>query len=313
VGNLKAHQEGASGGQQLSAIVRAPGSCGELVQGTLGGTNFLITCPVDLYTTVTVRLDGKRIAAGEKTLAALNRTWSYLGVGNMQFSVFIDSEIPVGKGMASSSADISAACQAAALAVGKTLTDDEIADLALTIEPTDGIFYPGIVMFDHVSGQMRRPLGLPPTIKIAVFDLGGEIDTLQFNRRGDLTMLNKAKEPLVRQAVELVRQGLALGDTALIGKGATLSALANQHILPKPCLPQIIEIIKDYGAAGVTVAHSGTVIGVLFDESVYEWIETCVKAILAVCPGLKYLRTVQMVGGGLTIEGEYDYVRYGEI
>jgi len=297
--------------RQPDLVVRAPGSCGELVQGTLGGTNFLITCPVDLYTTVSVKLGGKRNAAGDKTLEAIKRTWAYLGVGCPSFSAVVKSELPQGKGMASSSADISAACQAAARAVDKTLTVDEIADLALSIEPTDGIFYPGIVMFDHIRGTMRRVLGAPPPITIAVFDIGGEVDTLQFNRREDLTFLNKAKEPLIRQAVELVRQGLAVGDAALIGKGATLSALANQHILPKSCLPSLIEVSKDYGAAGINIAHSGTVMGVLFASDDASRMEACIEAVRQRCPGLDYLHTVQMVSGGLTIEGDCDEALYG--
>ncbi len=40
----------------MKAVVRAPGSCGELVQGTLNGVNFHITCPVDRFTETTVTL-----------------------------------------------------------------------------------------------------------------------------------------------------------------------------------------------------------------------------------------------------------------
>ncbi|MBP2654515.1 MAG: pduX [Firmicutes bacterium] len=299
------------GDGESDVFVQAPGSCGELVQGTIDGNNFLITCPVDMYTRVTVCLGGKRLAAGEKTVEAVKRTLDYLGIGSMPFSVTVESDLLQGKGMASSSADISAACQAAALAVGKTLTEDEIADIALSIEPTDGVFYPGIVMFDHVSGSIRRYLGIPPAIAIAIFDFGGEVDTLQFNGRSDLAVLNKAKEPLVLQAVELVRLGLLKGDAALIGKGATLSALANQYILPKKCLPKIIEIVREYGAVGVNTAHSGTVVGVLFADLDYGRIEAGIKAIKKACPEIEYLRTVQMVGGGLIIEGDYGYERYG--
>jgi L-threonine kinase len=286
----------------MKVKVRAPGSCGELVQGTLEGKNFLITCPIDLFSEVTIQMDTQAVAAGDKTFEAVKRTWAYLGVSFERFAVKAESALPRGKGMASSSADISAACQAAALCAGRNLTPDEIADIALGIEPTDGIFFPGIVMFDHVGGLTRKLLGCPPPMSVAVFDVGGEVDTLQFNLRSDLACLNRAKEPQVRKAVDLVTRGIASGDCALIGQGATLSALANQSILTKPCLPTIIDIIGRYGAAGVNTAHSGTVIGILFAGGSPE-IGACVNAVRTACPELSFLGVSRLIAGGLTIMG----------
>lgn len=290
----------------ITAKISAPGSCGELVQGTLSGRHFLITCPVDLYTVVTVEPGGHEALAGGKTVEAVRRTWAYLGVACPQFAVTVRSALPRGKGMASSSADISAACQAAALAAGRTLSPDEIADIALSIEPTDGIFYPGVVMFDHVRGLTRRPLGAPPPMSILIFDAGGEVDTLEFNRRRDLAQLNAAKEAEVRQAVDLVSRGLAAGDPLLIGRGATLSARANQTILQKPCLDKVIAIAGRQGAVGVNTAHSGTVIGVLFAGQPAAALAEARASILEACPELEFLRLARLIGGGLKLEGGED-------
>lgn len=283
--------------------VKAPGSCGELVQGTISGQNFLITCPIDLFSEVELHPGaGYRRQAGEKVLEAIQRTYSYLGLSATDYGVTVNSELPVGKGMASSSADISAACQAAALLAGKSLTPDEIADIALAIEPTDGVFYPGIIAFDHVSGTLRQNIGEPPLLYIAVFDAGGEIDTVCFNQRKDLAELNRAKESVVREAFELVVRGIAEKDGTLIGKGATLSALANQAILYKPCLETVIRISEEYYAAGVNVAHSGTVFGILFSPAQETRIAECIEAILCSCPEIVYLQTVRLISGGLIIE-----------
>jgi len=284
----------------MKVTVRAPGSCGELVQGTLEGKNFLITCPIDLFSEVTVETDTQSASAGDKTIEAVTRTWAYLGVSFRSSAVKIRSALPQSKGMASSSADISAACQAAALCSGRMLTPDEIADIALGIEPTDGIFYPGIVMFDHVGGLTRRMLGFPPPMTVAVFDVGGEVDTLQFNRRSDLAGLNLAKEPQVRQAVDLVTRGIASGDCGLIGRGATLSAEANQSILTKACLPTIVDLGGRYGAVGVNTAHSGTVIGILFAGGSRQ-VGACAAAVQAACPELSFLGVSRVIAGGLTI------------
>jgi L-threonine kinase len=290
----------------MTATVRAPGSCGELVQGTLDGVNFLITCPVDLYAEVTVTPGAAgSSAAGDKTVAAVLRTWEYLGVTREPFTVAVTSDLPQGKGMASSSADIAAACQAAALAAGRRLTADEIADIALTIEPTDGIFFPGIVMFDHVRGLTRRSLGSPPPMSVLVFDAGGRIDTLEFNRRTDLAALNAAKEHEIRRAVELVSRGLAAGDCALIGQAATISALANQAILAKPALPDVIAIARRHGAVGVNTAHSGTVLGILFPGRPAPAVaEACRADVVRACPALQFLRLTRLIPGGLTVTEE---------
>jgi L-threonine kinase len=284
----------------MKAIVRVPGSCGELVQGTLDGHHFLITCPIDLYSEVIIQTGQEIIAADNKAMAAVFRTWEYLQVAREPFSLQVDSVLPKGKGMASSSADISAACQAAALIAGRTISLDEIADIALGIEPTDGVFYPGIVMFDHVQGTIRRHLGSPPPMQVAIFDGGGQINTIEFNQRSDLVLLNRQKEAQIRQAVQLVIQGLAIGDCGLIGQGATISALANQEILFKPCIPVIVELLAEFGAVGVNTAHSGTVIGVLFSEE-NQQIRDCVAAVSKACPELAFLGTAQMISGGLSI------------
>ena len=38
----------------MELIVRVPGSCGEVMQGFWQGRPFLVTCPIDRYSTVVV-------------------------------------------------------------------------------------------------------------------------------------------------------------------------------------------------------------------------------------------------------------------
>ncbi len=288
----------------MKAIVRCPGSCGELVQGTAAGMNFLVTCPVTVYSQVSVELSFERKTdwqAGDKTLQAVRRTLEYLGLPWQNVEVRIESDLPLGKGMASSSADISAACLATALAVGRRIDPQAICDIALAIEPTDGIFLPGITLIDHVSGKVRRSLGEPPVISLAIFDVGGEVDTIDFNQRSDLALLNLAKEPQVLDALQMVEEGLRTGDCGLIGEGATLSALANQTILFKPALEGIIELSRSFGAIGVNAAHSGTVIGVMFADAAAKGIGACVEEIRRQYPDVRYFTQARLTSGGLTV------------
>lgn len=284
----------------MKVTVKAPGSCGELAQGIIGGKNFLITCPIDVYSKVTVTTDeSTSVHSGSKVLTAIDKTIQYLQIKRRSFHVSVKSDLPLGKGMASSSADISATCQSIALHAGTLLSPDEIADIALSIEPTDGIFYPGIVLFDHVHGHLRQFLGRAIPMYIVIFDAGGEIDTLHFNQRHDLKKLNEANEYQVHQAVDLIRKGLAAQDIALIGKGATISARANQKILFKPHLEEMIAIGLSWGAVGVNIAHSGTVVGILFPIDKLLHCPSCIKEVSRCCTGVNYLRTVQFISGGL--------------
>jgi uncharacterized protein involved in propanediol utilization len=51
----------------------------------------------------------------------------------------------------------------------------------------------------------------------------------------------------------------------LVGRVASASAGINQRYLPKPHFSELMRLSEDVGAAGLQVAHSGTVAGLLFD------------------------------------------------
>ncbi|MGI9953223.1 hypothetical protein V3F56_12750 [Moorellaceae bacterium AZ2] len=250
----------------MRATARVPGSCGELVQGMVEEEYFLITCPINITSEVTVTLLPEKGVRGpanrRKALKAVKLALDRLGIQSGA-RVEIRNPLPVGKGLASSTADIAAAAAAAAAAAHRELGLGELIRMAVEVEPSDGVFLPGIVLFDHLQGRRWESLGEPPPLDILIVDLGGTVDTIAFNKRPDLKRLNQAKEATVREAVELVRAGLAKGDASLLAKGATLSALANQIILPKPQLESILEIALTCGALGANVAHSGTVLGLL--------------------------------------------------
>jgi len=288
--------------------VKAPGSCGELIQGSIDNEPFLVTCPIDVYSEVTITSNiNNKLDIGEKSKLAINHTLKHLNI-DTKFDYFIKlvSSLPEGKGMASSSADISAICQAVALSFNKVLTADEISSIAASIEPTDGIFYEGIVKFNHITGRQQEFLGNPPKLLIALFDIGGGIDTLSFNQRKDLQTLNRQKEKQVLEALTLVRKGIATNNIELIGQGATISSIANQKILYKPCLEAMIKIADECGAVGVNIAHSGTIIGLLFDMHQLSELAKSLSLTQKRCPQLSFLRTAHLISGGLKIEGDID-------
>lgn len=301
----------------MAYYVRVPGTCGEFLQGSVNGQPFLVTCPIDRYSYavsgVSHPLPYYPCSMQLKSRLAMEAVHSRLaGSGLASFKpvpVYVYSDIVQGKGMASSSADISAAAIATALASGRTLSYEELAELCLSIEPSDASFYPGIVSFDYIHGTKLEPLGPCPPLTILIFDEGGTVDTVAFNARKDLKELVNAKEPRVLEALALFKAGLQNGDCKAIGAAATMSAWANQVILPKQSLALVTDIGSEYGSVGTVVAHSGTIVGLLFegdDHSVTAPVDTerlvaCRQAITTRLPQLTYLDTVHITNEGFTV------------
>lgn len=285
------------------ATVVAPGTCGELVQGFIDGAYFLVTCPVNLYSRVSVVLyQGQAGIKGPddcpKAIAAVHATLAYLGRRELGGKLMVDSALPQGKGMASSSADVAAAIAATARALGVTLSPAEIAKLAISIEPSDGVMFPGIALSDYRQGRFHEELGPPPPIDIVALDFGGTVDTLDFNRVDRRAALSRVEAEL-KEALRLVRQGIVSGEPSLVGKGASISAQLNQRILYKPHLDRVMDFADSVGAIGVNVAHSGTVIGILLDRRLDSSAAILDEAHRAF-PELEACFCLKLVGGGLT-------------
>lgn len=255
-----------------SITALAPGACGELVQGSINGRDFLVTCPIDLWSRFSVFYTEHRDYLEQhkvfpKAAEAIHVVYEKKRAKVGKIGFIRESDIPIGKGMGSSTADIIAAYVATCGLLDIKITDvDEIADVALAIEPSDGLMYPGICLFDHRKGLWREALGDIPPLNVLIIDPGGEVDTLEFNAKKDLGVLNAKKEQEVVKALAYVREGIAEKDPEKIGRGTTISAKANQEILFKPQLEDIIKLSKQFKAMGVNVAHSGTVIGILLAE-----------------------------------------------
>jgi len=285
-----------------SAIVRAPGVCGELAQGVIEGIHFLVTCPVDFYSRVKVDIysDGPGVEAPQdcdKAAAAVRRTLFHLKNAKVRAKLTINNPIPRGKGMASSSADLAAAIAATGLALGEEISPYQIAQIALSIEPTDGIMIPGVALFDHRAGIIRESLGPPPPMEIVALDLGGTVDTVQFNMVDRFQRWQSVDEQ-TGEALRLLRRGIEEQDPALVGRGASISAEASQTVLAKPRLAEVKEFAESVGAVGVNVGHSGTIMGVLLDARERRGKSTYHKA-LSAFPDAESVYHFRLLGGGV--------------
>jgi len=294
-----------------SATASAPGTCGELVQGMTGGAHFLVTCPINQFSRATVTLrvgDSERSDAVVRGLdhlpkarravaATLGKLAPNLGIANLTAEVTITNPIPAGKGMGSSSADITAAVGAVGIAAGRPFSSDDIASIALSVEPTDGVMFPGIALIDHRRGSIAESLGPPPPMEVIVIDTGGTVDTLEFNRT-DRTALWEKVASRTDEALELVREGIRRGDSELVGRGATISARAGHPPAMAEWVERAAEFVDEPGVVGINVAHSGTVLGILLDAR-QRRIKPVYRRALEAFSDAESVQHFRMIGGGV--------------
>ena len=282
----------------------APGTCGELAQGHLDGIAVMVTCPIDIGSKAIVELScGSGCVEGPadapKARRAVASTLDVLGRPELSARLQLQSVLPRSKGMATSTADVTSAIAATATALGATLSPQQQAELAVAIEPSDGVMLPGIALFNHLGGRIARTLGPPPPMRVLVLEFAGEVDTEAFNA-GNRANGVYQDDGRFREALDLIAAGLANGDPRQIGEGATLSSQANQCVLPKPQLPHAMKLAKDAGALGVNVAHSGTVIGLLFDADA-ERIAWAAHSARQRLPEIVTIHDCRMIGGGAVV------------
>jgi len=247
-----------------------PATCGELVQGLLDGVPCLVSCPIDQYGTATVRLKpepGWEVPTdAPKAVSALHAGLAYLGKSSGGGRLKLASDLPRGRGYGSSTADVGATLYALGQAFGQSLTVPEITRMAVEVEPSDSTIFPGLVLFDHRRGSFHRSLGPAPSLAVVVLDPGGEVDTLAYNREVRPESLHRfAAEHC--EAVALLEAGLTGQDWARVGQAATLSARTHQAVLFNPLLETALDICQALGGLGVCRAHSGTILGLLFDPT----------------------------------------------
>ena len=124
--------------------VTVPAGCGEFLQGRVGNRSVIISTPVNAYVKAIVNdgiYDEKLL--GEKSRQAVQRADSICGGRPFDKVLEIQSDIPKGKGMASSSADIGACALAVARHKGYVFSDEALCRLlSLRILCFAGVWWP---------------------------------------------------------------------------------------------------------------------------------------------------------------------------
>jgi L-threonine kinase len=246
-------------------------SFGELLQGMLpDGGHFLVTLPIDLHSraSFSVAPHIRELSVWPETswkardcVTALLRRYGLPLQGQLRLA----SDIPRGKGLAGSTADLVAACRAVARRYGLPLDLDAIETTLRAIEPSDGVMHEGVVAYRHRESRLHEYLGPVPSLTLVAIDEGGEVETLAHNAR-DIDYSDAQRDEYAGLLAQL-RSALERDDIAALGAVATHSALLNQRVAPKRRLDAMTNIASEIRAAGVVTAHSGTYLGIMIDAS----------------------------------------------
>ncbi|PGM85635.1 kinase [Bacillus cereus] len=249
------------------------GTCGELVQGCINDQNFMITFPIPLYASA----EAKFISGGEisvipsyknkavKAAEILVSSLRNLGIVDekLGITVEIESELIEGKGMASSTADIIAVCRAIANLCDYPIGPWEISSICTSIEPSDGVMYQSSVVYDFFKGRLLEDIGPLMSMHLIIIDNGEAVDTVSFKRVP--YTFNEMKQIL--EAYRLATCGIKNQDIELLGHATTISAKVNQRRHYKREFDDILNILPELGAYGISVAHSGSILSLLFDSN----------------------------------------------
>jgi uncharacterized protein involved in propanediol utilization len=250
---------------------------GEILQGVFYSHDGLLLhgvvslpCPI-LDSTATFYLTGachvgvlppskiKARRAAEATLGYLE-----ISVGG---DLVIDSDIPIERGWGSSTADVVSSIRAVAACIGRELSSDEIAHLAVSAEgASDGVMFGSqAVLYANEDGRVLEDYcGMFPPLEILALDFGGEnVNTLAIRR----PLYTDYETRIFCELRKSLRCAIEHQSPELLANVATMSALINQRHRPSCGFSICSKVYRRFGALGVAVAHSGQVLALMFNPS----------------------------------------------
>lgn len=166
--------------------VRTPGSCGEFIQGFYGGQEMLISYGIDLYSDVIFREGAyEPDIMGRKTAQAIDLFFERTGCSREllnRYQIEVCNQIPLGKGMASSTADIAGVLFGLHHLYELSTSPEDIAKLCVDVEPTDSVIFESTTLFDHINGQKIVSFPWVIELDVLVLEPDYQINTTDFRK-----------------------------------------------------------------------------------------------------------------------------------
>ncbi|MCT8976619.1 kinase [Clostridium sp. CX1] len=248
----------------MEFTVNYPGSFGEVLQGRINDKDLLLSCPVNIYTKVRLfecneadkKFNNKKSA---DFLYNILKLWGYEEYYK-NIDIEINSDIPYGKGLASSTADLCGVYYALLKMFRREFNEQELVEQCIKIEPTDSIIFKEMTLFDYKKGLFKQAIGKYMTYNILAFEGNNIVDTVEFN--------NKNLPPLsdVEDLFTTLKEAAAENNLKKLAFAATESILRNQKRLKYDFLEEVMSIKDKTSGMGIIGAHSGSVLGIIYED-----------------------------------------------
>lgn len=246
-------------------IASCPGSCGELFQCVVDGHEFLMSYGIEKKSQVLIGAQAGVV--GEELRPKMLQVMNEL-TDQIDFDFSFQTDISIGKGYSSSTADMLSILGAYSAYKHKEVSVSILTSLCSKIEPSDSVGFADWTVMNPINGEIKWQTKWKPNLYVYMLEPDQIVDTTSFIRMTDSSLYP------AEQSEKLLTDFQTACDTQSVkrlGQVATISALLNNRRLPKPYLEDIIEITTEFGLLGVNVAHSGSIVGILLtkDQLIY--------------------------------------------
>lgn len=247
-----------------------PAACGEVVEGYVGDQHFLTSYTVDCYNQVSViskpcpqsylTHHPKACQALDLLAAAHPQAQGW----RQKLGLISQGQIPRGKGMGSSTADVGLAIRAASDAYGLDLSPDDLVRYGVGVEATDTSLYSRTTLMNGQTGRLYGQYDFNFDFSVLVLAPKQGVQT-NFQLAKLKAEAQGPKKSLYLTLFTEVIQAYQAKDLAWLADLAWRSAQANQALLTKPLLYDLYGLTSSEGVLGLNIAHTGTVVCLWFD------------------------------------------------
>ncbi|WP_336249623.1 hypothetical protein [Stomatohabitans albus] len=268
-------------GQPLlqTATVSVAATVGEWLQvhhPTFGRVQ--VTCPVTWRTQATVTLhpqpgpypqskhrpphwaaDDEEIPLQPKAVQILQQVAATNHIPLDHIEVRVQSPVPEGKGFASSTSDLVALSAAIGQAAHAPISPPDMHAMAISIEATDAIMYPGLVTATLDEAQVLRTHRATPPVAFVTVIPSASLETVH--------QPESTPQPEADRLLQAMQTALTDQHLPTMGRLATESGSLAQDRIHTPHWDLVNAIGQAYDGLGVIIGHSGTLSAVICDTT----------------------------------------------
>ncbi|TQF06661.1 hypothetical protein E6W39_36295 [Kitasatospora acidiphila] len=258
---------------ELVAHAAAHGSLGELWQGPVPYRNSerigLVTLPILRHSYASFYAgggaDGPFAPLTAKRQLAITLYARRYGVAEPTGYWEFTSDLPIGHGMSSSTADVVAVLRCLDMIFDNAEDPEVTRSILGRIERSDPIYRDQYCLYLSGAQVAVREYESSISYNVCYTYAGAPVRTRDFD---EPYLLREYRERIgdYRESLRRLDDALVRQDAAAVAAEATESARLAQAYLPNPLVGDLLRDHRELGGIGVIRAHTGTVAGILFDS-----------------------------------------------